>query len=374
MKKDFIPLALPDLSGKEKDYVLDALDSTWISSKGKYIEKFEKIFARKCGVNYAVSICNGTAALHTALLALGIGSGDEVIVPSLTYIATANAVTYTGAVPVFVDADIDTWCIDPEKIESEISERTKAIIPVHLYGHPADMDKINRIAAKYNLYVVEDAAEAPFGEYKGEKVGSLGDVAAFSLFGNKIFTAGEGGVLTFKKRDIAERAFLIKCQGVDPHKAYFFPEVGYNYRMTNIACAIAYAQIERADEILKRRNNIYNIYNDILSSIEGITIQKQASWAKVSPWLYSVIIDELKYGKTRDQLIAFLHKNNVETRPFFIPLHLLPPYADNMKYDQNSLCVSERIGKTGINLPTYNTLSELNINRICDLIKLYHSA
>ena len=241
-----IPVAAPDLTGNEESYVVEAIRSSWISSTGPFVQRFEKEFAALCGHAPAIGVANGTMALHLALLTLDLRPGDEVLVPSLTYIATANAVRYCGAEPVFVDVDPQTWCIDPKQLEARITRRTEGIIPVHLYGHPADMDAINHVAATHGLWVVEDAAEAHFARYKGRPTGSLARIGVFSFYGNKVLTSGEGGAITLDDPALEQRARLLKGQGVDPERRYFFPITGYNYRLTNLACAILCAQLERA--------------------------------------------------------------------------------------------------------------------------------
>ncbi|HEX5576551.1 MAG TPA: DegT/DnrJ/EryC1/StrS aminotransferase family protein, partial [Gemmatimonadales bacterium] len=234
MTSRFIPVAAPMLVGNEKAYVLDCLDSSWISSAGQYVSRFEAAFADFCGVKHAVACCNGTAALHVALSALGVGPGDEVIVPTLTFVATANAVIQCGARPVFVDSEPETWNIDPALIEAKITPRTKGIIVVHLYGHPAEMESIVSTARRHGLFVVEDAAEAHGAEHNGRRVGSLGDVGIFSFFGNKIITTGEGGMVTTSDDTLAARVRQLKAQGIDPNRRYWYPVIGYNYRMTNV--------------------------------------------------------------------------------------------------------------------------------------------
>ena len=240
-----IPVAEPLLDGRETEYVLECLQTNWISSQGKFITQFESAFAEYCGVRHAIAVNNGTAALHLCLLALGVKAGDEVIVPSLTYVATANAVRYCNATPVFVDNDLRTFNIDANEIAAKITPSTKAIIPVHLYGHPADMDPILEIADKHRLFVVEDAAEAVGARYKDSRAGGIGTCAAFSFFGNKIITTGEGGMVTTNDEAIAARLRMLKGQGMDPDRRYWFPIIGYNYRMTNIAAAIGLAQLEQ---------------------------------------------------------------------------------------------------------------------------------
>ena len=364
-----IPVAKPDLSGNEEKYVLDAIRSSWISSSGQYLERFERDFASLCAVDTSIGVCNGTVALHLTMLALDVRPGDEVLLPSLTYIATANAVRYVGAEPVFVDVDPNTWCIDPKLIEKKITSKTKGIIPVHLYGHPADMDEINKIAETYNLWVVEDAAEAHFAEYKGKKVGSFGNLATFSFYGNKTFTCGEGGALTINDKSLVTKMKMLRGQGMDPNRRYYFPIIGYNYRLTNVAAAILCAQIERLEKILEKRRLIFDMYKERLAEVDGIIFQPKASWANISPWLFCILIEEEKYGMSRDELMRCLQEAGIETRPFFIPLHQMPPYQYlNSNYEDTELQHTIRIAKMGVNLPTYNMLQQDEINYICEKI------
>lgn len=365
---EFIPVSKPDLGGNEEQYVIDAIRSSWISSTGIYVDKFEQEFARLCQVDHAIPVSNGTVALHLAMLALGIGQGDEVIVPSLTYIATANAVRYVGAEPVFVDVDEKTWCLDPTALENAISPRTKAIIVVHLYGHPADMDSINHIARIHGLAVVEDAAEALLAKYKGRLVGGLGRIATFSFYGNKVISSGEGGAVVLNDPDLAYRVRILRGQGMDPVRRYYFPVTGYNYRLTNVACAILCAQLERSGALVARRREIFSEYSKRLEGVAGIGLQPVAAWAEISPWLYCIIVNPKEYGHTREELISFLHNNGVETRPFFIPLHGLPPFRD-CRIAPGGLPITERLGAMGVNLPTFPQLSKEEIQYICDLIK-----
>lgn len=368
-KSDFIPVAIPDLTELEESYVVDAVKSTWISSTGKYIDTFESAFANCCGSKYCVSVCNGTVALHLALLALGVRPGDEVLVPSLTYIATANAVRYVGAEPVFVDVDPETWCIDPSKIEACITRRTKGIIPVHLYGHPADMDAINHIAGVNGLWVVEDAAEAHFALYKGRPVGSLSQMATFSFFGNKIFTCGEGGAVTVSDPAVYLRLKTLKGQGMDPQRRYYFPVTGYNFRLTNVASAILCAQLERKEEILKKRHEIFRLYRENLKGVPGIGFQPVAEWAQPAPWLFCVTVDEKLFGMDRDALMARLSENGIESRPFFIPLHKLPPFREESRSRNEVLPVTDRLSASGINLPTYGGLGADKVEYVCKAIR-----
>jgi perosamine synthetase len=290
-------------------------------------------------------------------MALDLRPGDEVLVPSLTYVATANAVRYVGAEPVFVDVDPTTWCIDPSLLERSITRRTKGIIAVDLYGHPCDYDTINRIAAIHGLWVVEDAAEAHTALYKGRPTGGLARIGTFSFFGNKILTSGEGGALTVNDPNLALRIRTLKGQGVDPARRYFFPVTGYNFRLTNVACALLCAQIDRKDEILSKRRSVYEAYEAQLSGIPGVRLQPKAPWAEPAPWLFCITIDEMMFGKSRNDLIAFLDGEGIETRPFFIPLHTLPPFRQEAASRGTTLPVTEYLAARGLNLPTHSQLT-----------------
>lgn len=363
-----IPVAVPDLTGNEEAYVADAVRSTWISSTGAYVKRFEQEFATLCDSRFAFSVCNGTVALHLALLALDVRPGDEVLVPSLTYIATANAIRYVGAEPVFVDVDPATWCIDSNRLEDHMTPRTRGIIPVHLYGHPADMDAINHIAGVHGLWVIEDSAEAHFARYKGRKVGSLAQLSTFSFYGNKLITSGEGGAVTLNDPHTALRVRTLRGQGMDPDRRYYFPVTGYNFRLTNVACALLCAQLERRMEIWERRSQIFVRYRELLADIPGVDFQPVAEWATPTPWLFSITIDENRYGRTRDQLIANLAEQGIETRPFFIPLHLLPPFREGSRARHEELPLTESLGRRGLNLPTYSALNDEKIHRVCETI------
>lgn len=363
-----IPLAVPDLLGNEQKYVNDAIESSWISSTGSYVSRFEEGFAQAAGSSHALAVCNGTVALHLALLGLDVRPGDEVLVPSLTYIATANAVRYVGAEPVFVEVDPDTWCIDPAALEEKITQRTKGIIAVHLYGHPADMDAINHVAAVHGLWVVEDAAEAPFATYKGRPTGSLAQIATFSFYGNKVLTSGEGGAVTFDDDRMLVRLKMLRGQGMDPERRYYFPITGYNFRLTNLACALLCAQLERAEQMLARRREIVRRYDAALAQVPGIAPQPVAPWAEVSPWLYCALVDEDQYGSDRDELMQFLEREGVETRPFFIPLHELPPFRAEARARGTHLPVTDRLSASGLNLPTFTQMTDAQVDRVCELI------
>ena len=359
----WFPVAAPALVGNERSYVLDCIDSTWISSNGAYIDRFEQMFAEFCGVKHAVSVCNGTTALHVALLTLGLGRDDEVIVPTLTFVATANAVTYCGAKPVFVDSEPYTWNMDVAQIEANITPRTKGIIVVHLFGHPVDMDPVLEIANRHNLFVLEDAAEAVGAEYKGRRAGSMGRIATFSFYGNKIITTGEGGMIVTDDDDLAQVARQLKGQGQDATRRYWFPVLGYNYRMTNIQAAIGLAQLEQIRWHLARRRENAGWYQEYLGPQNGVSLQPEQTWAKNAYWINSVVLDS-RFPMSRDETMARLAKTGIETRPFFYSMHTLPMYqTDELK---GHFPVADRLSAQGLSLPSAANLSRDDVKYICD--------
>ena len=362
-KRKFIPVYEPRLSGKEKEYLLDCLETNWISSIGKYIAKFEDKFSKFCGRKYGVATSNGTSALQLALLVMGIGPGDEVIAPDLTFVASANAVTYTGAKPVFVDVDEKTWAINPQKIPEKINPLTKAIMVVHLYGHPANMDLLRALARQHKLLLIEDAAEAHGALYKGRKIGSLSDLACFSFYGNKIITTGEGGMVVTNSASMAQKARFLRDHGMSRRRRYWHTAIGYNFRLTNIQAAIGLAQLEKIGETISLKRKIARLYNQYLTGIKGLTLPKEASWAKNVYWMYSVLVNPA-FGISRDELGTKLKKSGIDTRPFFVPLHKLPPYRDFKNYP-----VAEKLSKTGLNLPSSPALTKSEIKYISEKIR-----
>ncbi len=359
----YIHVAGPVINGNEETYVLDALRTGWISGSGKYVDRFEAEFAAFCGTKYAIAVFNGTVALHVAMVALEIQPGDEIIVPDLTYIASANAATYCGAKPVFADVDPHTWTLDPADVLRKLTPKTRAIMPVHIYGHPADMDSLLALAKQHDLYVIEDAAEAFGAEYKGQRVGGIGDVGTFSLYGNKIISTGEGGMVVTNDEALMQRIRLFKGQGMDPQRRYWFPVIGYNYRMTNVQAAIGVAQIERSDWFVERRIEVAHWYREELDAT-GLQLPGEAEWAKNVFWLYSVC---LPANVDRDLLMAQMHEYGVETRPFFYPLHQMPPYYE-VDGDQ-AYPVTTDLAQRGINLPTSAQLTREDIRTVCDALK-----
>lgn len=361
---DRIPVAQPRLAGNERRYVLDCIDSSWISSAGKYIGQFEEMFARFCGVKHAISANNGTTALHLALVAMDLQPGDEVIIPTVTYIATANAVRYCGATPVLADVSRETMNLDPADIERHITPRTKGIIPVHLYGHPADMTAINAIARRHKLWVLEDAAEAHGAEVSGRRVGALGTCATFSFFGNKIVTTGEGGMITTDDDALAAHLRLLRGQGMDPQRRYWFPVVGYNYRMTNIQAALGVAQMETVDQSIAERDQLAKTYDKHLGSLrDHLVLPSCAPWARQVFWMYTVFLRE-GTEKERDAVMRQLDAQGIETRPVFYPMHVLPPYQQASTFP-----TADAWAQRGINLPTWQGLSEPQVERIAKALK-----
>ena len=358
-----IPVFAPWLSENVRRYVLDCVDSGWISSLGQYVGRFEKEFARFCEASHGVATSNGTTALHLALATLGIGPGDEVLVPDLTFVATANVVRYAGATPVLVDADPSTWGLDPADARRRVTPRTRAIIPVHVYGHPVDLDPVLALAAEHGLDVVEDAAEAHGARYKGRRVGALGRLGAFSFYGNKIITTGEGGMLVTNEPALAERARFLRDHAMDPQRRYYHPEVGYNYRMTNIQAAIGCAQLEQAEAILARRKEIATTYEAGLAGIPGLVGPPSLPWAENVYWMYSVLI-EPAFGRDRDGVREGLRARDIDSRPFFVPVHEMPPYRTAEPFP-----VASRLARTGINLPSGTGLEPAEIGAVCRALR-----
>lgn len=362
-----IPLCIPDIRGNEWKYVKECIDTNWVSSVGSYVNLFEERFAEYLSAHSAVVTVNGTAAIELALLTLGIGLEDEVIVPSMTFISPVNTVKYVGATPVFCDVCRDTFVMDTSKIEELITPKTKAIIPVHIYGHPVDMDKVMELAKKYNLYVIEDATEALGSKYKGKSVGTIGDIGAFSFNGNKLITTGAGGMLVTNSEEYGSRAKFLSTQTkvVLNNKAFYHPEVGYNFRMPNLLAAFGVAQLENINEYLKIKKENAEYYNKLLKDVKGITLPIEKEWAKNCYWLYSILVED-DFKVTRDELIKILSENGIESRPFFMPVHDMPPYVDCL---HGSMDVTNEISAKGINIPSSVSLTKENIEFICSVIK-----
>lgn len=357
------PVSEPEIGRRELAYVTECVKTGWISSLGPFVGRFERAMADVCGVRYAVATANGTVALHLALVALGVSRGDEVIVPDLTFVATANAVAYTGAKVVLADIDPHSWNLDPAGLEARITARTKAIIPVHLYGHPCEMQAINAIARRYRVKVIEDAAEAHGAEYQGHMIGSLSDISTFSFYANKTVTTGEGGMCLTDDRRLAERMRFLKDHAMSRTRRYFHPEIGFNYRLTALQAAVGVAQVERLPTTLQRKRKIAQWYRNGLTGVPGITLPPEAHGVQNSYWMYSVLIGP-EYGLSRDELGRRLKKRGIDTRPFFWPLHLLPAYKSRRRFPG-----AERTSAQGINLPSSPKLSRADVEEISKTIK-----
>jgi len=363
IKNKFLPVSEPSITKKEIAYVTDAVKSGWVSSLGRYINEFEEGFAKYIGTKYALTTCNGTVALHLAMASLKLKAGDEIIVPDLTFIATANAVTYLGAKAVMVDVQENTWCIDPVAVKKAITSKTKAIVPVHLYGHPAQMDAILEIAKKYGLFVIEDAAESHGAFYKSQKVGAIGDCGVFSFYGNKIITTGEGGMITTNSVELYERAKFLRDHAMSSTKRYWHTEVGFNYRITNLQAAMGLAQLERIDSLIEKKRKVFSWYKQFLKGVSGISLNEQQPWGQSVYWMMCVVLDR-KVGHFREKIMKRLKEQGIDSRPFFYPITQMEMYAS-----KRSNPISYDISYRGFNLPSSTCLSQNDVKRVCRELK-----
>ncbi len=364
-----IPVCEPLLSGKERIYVEECLKTNWISSKGRFINAFEEQFAHYCGCRHGIATTSGTSALHLALVALGVKKGDEVIVPAFTMAASLFAVLYTGATPVLVDADPESWTMDVSEVEAKISSRTRAIMPVHIYGHPCDMDPLRDLAEGHDLYLIEDAAEAHGAEYRGRRVGGLGHIACFSFYANKIITTGEGGMVVTNDDKVAELARRLRDQAYSPERRFLHTHVGFNYRMTNIQAAIGLAQLEQIDVLLAARKRNAALYNQRLRSLPGIALPPQKPWAANVYWMYGILVDADRFGVRRDDFMLALQKKAIETRSFFYPMHRQPAFLESGLFSDGRYPVADRLAEQGLYLPSGSGLSEAQIDTVCKSIE-----
>ena len=359
-----IPLYRPDLSGNEKKYVNECLDTSWISSRGRFVAEFEHHFAARIAAEHAIAVCNGTAALHLALLALGIGPGDEVIVPTLTYVASVNAIKYTGATPVFCDSLASSWQMDPDNVERLITPQTRAIMAVHIYGQPCDLAKLCMICASNRLFLIEDCAEA-FGSQFGDRcVGTFGDIATFSFFGNKTLTTGEGGMVVTSNKALADRVNHFKGQGLAANGEYWHDVIGYNYRMTNIAAAIGLAQLERAAQFIARKRELAQDYQRMLTHYP-LTMHEQQPGTLHTYWMVSALTER---PEQRDALRTHLARAGIETRPLFHPVHTMPMYSTHHAHH----AVAENLASRGFNLPSWPGLGDQQLQDICRAIGQFY--
>jgi perosamine synthetase len=358
-----IPVNEPLLNGREKELLNQCIETGWISSDGPFVEEFERAFASYVGVRYGVAVCNGTAALETALYSAGIGPGDEVIMPAFTIISCALAALRLGAIPVLVDSEPDTWNMDVTQIEARITPRTRAIMPVHIYGHPVDMDPILDLAKRYGLLVVEDAAEVHGAQYKGRMCGSIGQVSAFSFYANKIITTGEGGMILTSDTHVAERARSYRNLCFRPEKRFYHTELGYNFRMTNLQAAIGVAQMDRIDEFIGIKRRLGAHYRDRLSQIPGVRCQIEKPWARTVYWMYCIELDSA-LGVDAETMMSELRKHEIGTRPFFLGLHEQPALHRLGLFTGEKHPVTERIARQGLYLPSGLTLTEKQVDKV----------
>ena len=363
-----IPVCEPVMGEGELKNVIECLKSNWISSKGKFIDEFEEKFSSYVGAKYGVTTTSGTTAIHLALASLRISQNDEVIVPAFTMVATVFPLIYLGAKPVLVDADINTWNIDVKRIEEKITAKTKAILPVHIYGCPVDMDPLLETAGDYNLHVIEDAAEAHGAEYKKKRVGCLSDIGCFSFYANKIITTGEGGMVVTNNKEVYQRAKLLKDLAFIRERRFLHYHLGFNYRMTNIQAAIGLAQLEKIDILAQRRIENAHLYNELLRDIKGITLPPEPPEIRNAYWMYSILIDKNKFGIGAAELAQVLYEQGIETRPFFIPMHKQPVFIEMGLFKKEKYPVAEMLSKRGLNLPSASSLKKEDIEYICSTI------
>ena len=380
--KRTIPLSVPELRGNELKYLKECISTNWVSYVGPFVSRLEEVVARTAGTPFAVATNSGTAALHTALMIAGVGPGDEVLVPDLTFIAPVNAVQYCGASPVFIDVTPDTWQIDPAQIEdfltnkcrrkngAAVNKRTgrpvKAVIPVHLLGHPCDMDPILALAKRHRLIVIEDAAESMGTRYKGKPVGGLGDMGCFSFNGNKIVTAGGGGAIATCREGWARRAKYLTTQAKDSAEEYIHHTVGYNYRLTNIQAAVAVAQMEKLEEYVGIKRRIAARYDEAFRSVPGLTRPYEAPWAFSTFWLYTVLIDEKAFGRTSRELLKELNRQGVQARPLWAPIHQQKPYRSCQTHQ---IKVASELYRRAVSLPSSVGLKNKDQERVIQLIQ-----
>ena len=355
----------PWLGEEERLLVQQAMASGEIGHFGPFVHELEERFSAFCGVRFGVAVSSGTAALHLALVAAGIGTGDEVIVPALTFIATANAVTYTGARPVVADVTPETWTIDPAAVAARLTPRTRAVLPVHLYGHPCDMDGLSAAVAGRGMLLVEDAAEAHGAQYRDRRTGSLGDVAAFSFYLNKVVTTGEGGMVVTDNPSIEAAARSLRNQAFAPGSRFVHSELGFNYRMTNLQAAVGVAQVRRIEDIVRRKRDNAAYYRRLLGAIPGLRLPPEAPWAASVFWAFAVVVND-DFGITRDALIRALAARGIETRPFFVPIHLQPLYAPLFAEERHD--ISEGLSERGLYLPSGTGLTTTEIDRVVEAV------
>jgi perosamine synthetase len=362
-----IPVNEPYLGSRELEYVTDCIRSGWISSAGRYIEEFERKWADYCSMEFGIAVSNGTTALQVAVSCLDFERGAEIIIPTFTIISCALAVIYSGFRPVLVDSDPETWCMDVSQVEEKINSRTRAIMPVHMYGHPVDMDPLRELAEKHSLVIIEDAAEVHGAEYKGRRCGGLGHISVFSFYANKIITTGEGGMVLTNDRGYAEKAKSLRNLCFRPEQRFLHTELGHNFRMTNIQAAIGLAQVERIDELITRKRWIGEQYNRRLADISGICLPVEKQWAKNVYWMYGIVLKN-EIDMDAVQLASVLREKGVDTRPFFLGMHEQPVFREMELFIDEAYPIAERLARRGLYLPSGMTLSTEQIEIVCEAL------
>jgi perosamine synthetase len=363
-----IPVNEPLVGENESKYVLECLHTGWISSEGRFIHEFEERWAAYCGMSHGVAVSNGTVALEIAMACLGLQPGDEVILPSFTIISCAQAVTMCGLKPVLVDSDPRTWCMDVTQVEAKITPRTRAIMPVHIYGHPVDMDPLIELARKYNLIIIEDAAEAHGAEYKGRKCGGLGDLSCFSFYANKIITTGEGGMVLTRDAAQAEQLRNLRNLCFKKERRFYHTELGHNYRLTNLQAAIGLAQLERIEESVARKRWMGAAYTECLRPIHSLQLPIEESWARNVYWMYGLVLDQAT-GMDAVEFARRLAEQGVMTRPFFLGMHEQPVFRSMGLFLDERYPVAEHIARQGLYLPSGMTLTESQIDQVCAAVE-----
>jgi perosamine synthetase len=381
VRSEFIPLSVPEIRGNEWKYIKECLDTGWVSSVGPFVERFERDIAGFVGTQFGVATVNGTAALHIALQVAGVGSEDEVLISSITFIAPANAIRYIGAFPVFIDAEPEYWQMDPQKVLDFLEEgcqwrdgalynrktgrRVKAILPVHVLGHPVDLDPILEAARKYNLTIIEDATESLGAKYRGRMVGNLGDIACFSFNGNKIITTGGGGMIVTNNEEFARRAKHLTTQAKDSPGEYIHSEIGYNYRLTNLLAAMGCAQMELLPEYISIKRQIASVYTNALEGVRGITTMRQAPWAFSTYWLYTVLVNSREFGMDNRELLGGLEQMKIQARPLWQPMHQSKVFDDCGAFE----CpVADRLSREAISLPCSVGLTEEDLQAVISIV------
>ena len=372
-----IPVNEPRLGDRELSYVAECVRSGWVSSEGRFIGEFEEEWAGYCGMKYGIAVSNGTVALHLALACLDLKAGDEVILPTFTIISCAQAVIYNGGVPVLVDIEPRTWCMDVSQIEARITARTRAIMPVHIYGHPVDMDPVLSLAEKHRLAVIEDAAEVHGAEYLSgrdtsapiwRRCGGMGTISAFSFYANKIITTGEGGMILTDHCTLAEKARSLRNLCFRPERRFYHTTLGYNFRLTNLQAALGLAQLERIDEIIARKRWIGKEYTRRLRDVSGLQLPIEETWARHVYWMYGVVLDE-SIGMDAQMFSRLLRERGIETRPFFLGMHEQPVFHKMGLFHNEHCPVAERASRQGLYLPSGLTLTEEQLEEVCNAAK-----